>query len=159
MYPCVWCPQKMFIVFSTEQDYNAGTSEFQPWIRPVVAGVAVSRCAKARQAVPPGPTSLTGLCSSTQKSHLMFLNLAPPQLKLCKSICSLKLRNCPKQLDSPTTIKQLCLHLFLNVTKWDFCKWMQNGTVVTDETAASQAGQESTNAWLDDFTDLVLPFG
>lgn len=71
----------MFIGFSTEQDYNAGTSEFQPWIRPVVACVAVSRCAKARQAVPPGPTSLTGLRSSTQKSHLMFLNLAPPPAK------------------------------------------------------------------------------
>lgn len=68
----------MFIVFSTEQDFNTGTSEFQSWIRAVVTGVAVSRCAKARQAVLLGPTSLTGLRSSTQKSHSVFLNLGPP---------------------------------------------------------------------------------
>lgn len=71
-----------------------------------------------------------------------------PQLKLWNSICSAKLRNCPKQLDGTATIKLFCLHLFPNVTKFDFFEWMQNSAAAADDTVVWQGRKARIFGWV-----------
>lgn len=88
-----------------------------------------------------------GLLFSTQKSCSLFLNVAPSGKE--KSICSPKLRNCPQQLESAATIKRLWLHLFLSMTKL---------LGMSADSEKKHLSQESTDAWLGDWTGLKLHF-
>lgn len=127
--------------------FSRRTSEFQPQSRPGVTAVAVYSCAKARQFVLLGPASLIGLHFSTQKSCSTFLNVAPSGKE--KSICSPKLRNCPQQLESVSTMKWFCLHLFLSMTKL---------LAMSAAGEEQYPGQESTDVCLGDWTGLKLHF-
>ena len=132
-------------------DFNNGTFEFQLLARPVVTGVTVCSCAKARQVVMLGPVSLTGLRSSTQKSSSTFLYLDPSRKE--KSVCSPKLRNCPQQLESTATIQWFWLHLFLSMRK---LLPTAAGGLCSGWRGSRVAGQGSTDVCLGDWADLML---